>query len=109
MAIFSYSRVRPREQTAENQHQEIERAGYAVIYWFADEGVSGAIPAAQRWRVTRCGQAQPAPMGCAGYHHDDQSACGPQDQNHRVSTRPSRLGIERGAVGDELVAETCAA
>jgi DNA invertase Pin-like site-specific DNA recombinase len=48
MAIFGYGRVSTQEQTGQNQRLEIERAGYALDYWFADEGVSGAILAAQR-------------------------------------------------------------
>ena len=48
MAIFGYGRVSTREQTTENQRQEIERAGYQVAYWFADEGVSGKVSASQR-------------------------------------------------------------
>lgn len=43
MAIFGYGRVSTKEQTTENQNQEIERAGYAVEYWYADEGVSGKV------------------------------------------------------------------
>ena len=31
-----------------NQNPDIESAGYAVGYWFADEGVSGKTPASQR-------------------------------------------------------------
>lgn len=48
MATFAYGRVSTKEQTVENQRQEIERAGYKVDYWFADEGVSGKVSAAQR-------------------------------------------------------------
>lgn len=48
MAIFAYGRVSTRDQTSQNQRQEIEAAGYLVEYWFADEGVSGKVPAAQR-------------------------------------------------------------
>ena len=48
MATFAYGRVSTRDQTAENQRQEIERAGFKVDYWFADEGVSGKVPASQR-------------------------------------------------------------
>lgn len=46
--IFAYGRVSTRDQTSENQRLEIERAGYQVQYWFADEGVSGKVPAGQR-------------------------------------------------------------
>ena len=48
MAVFAYGRVSTKEQTTENQRQEIECAGYNVEYWFADEGVSGKVPASQR-------------------------------------------------------------
>lgn len=48
MATFAYSRVSTKDQTAENQRLEIERAGYQVDYWYADEGVSGKVPASQR-------------------------------------------------------------
>lgn len=50
MAVFAYGRVSTKDQTTENQRQEIERAGYKVEseYWFADEGVSGKVPASQR-------------------------------------------------------------
>ena len=47
MAVFGYGRVSTVEQTADNQRMEIERAGYAVEYWFADT-VSGKAHAAQR-------------------------------------------------------------
>lgn len=48
MAIFAYGRVSTADQTTENQRQEIERAGYKVEYWFADEGISGKVHASQR-------------------------------------------------------------
>ena len=48
MAIFGYGRVSTREQQSENQRLELERAGYQVDYWYADEGVSGKVPALQR-------------------------------------------------------------
>lgn len=47
MAVFGYGRVSTAEQTTDNQRLEIERAGYAVEYWFADT-VSGKAHAAQR-------------------------------------------------------------
>lgn len=47
MAVFGYGRVSTVEQTADNQRLEIERAGYAVEYWFADT-VSGKAHATQR-------------------------------------------------------------
>jgi putative DNA-invertase from lambdoid prophage Rac len=48
MTTFGYGRVSTAEQTTENQRMEIERAGYVLDYWFADDGVSGAVMAAQR-------------------------------------------------------------
>jgi putative DNA-invertase from lambdoid prophage Rac len=48
MAIFGYGRVSTKEQQSGNQRLELERAGYDVAYWFADEGVSGKVPAMQR-------------------------------------------------------------
>jgi putative DNA-invertase from lambdoid prophage Rac len=48
MAIFGYGRVSRKDQTAENQRFEIEREGYKLDYWFADEGVSGAVQASRR-------------------------------------------------------------
>ncbi|MGZ3182932.1 MAG: recombinase family protein [Telluria sp.] len=48
MATFAYGRVSTKDQTTENQRREIEAAGYAVDYWFADEGVSGKVSAMQR-------------------------------------------------------------
>jgi len=47
MAVFGYGRVSTAEQAADNQRLEIERAGYAVEYWFADT-VSGKAHAPQR-------------------------------------------------------------
>lgn len=48
MATFGYGRVSTKEQTTANQRLEIEAAGYAVEYWYADEGVSGKVSAMQR-------------------------------------------------------------
>lgn len=48
MAVFAYARVSTKDQTTENQRIEIERAGYKVDYWFADEGVSGKVMAKDR-------------------------------------------------------------
>lgn len=48
MAIFAYGRVSTKDQTTENQRCEIETQGYKIDYWFADEGVSGKVPASQR-------------------------------------------------------------
>ena len=36
MAIFGYARVSTKEQTTENQRQEIEAAGYKIDYFFSD-------------------------------------------------------------------------
>ena len=48
MAIFAYGRVSTKDQTSENQRLDIEKAGFKVDYWFADEGVSGKTHASQR-------------------------------------------------------------
>jgi putative DNA-invertase from lambdoid prophage Rac len=53
MATFAYGRVSTKDQTAENQRLEIERAGYQVQYWYADEGVSGKVSASQRPQFAR--------------------------------------------------------
>lgn len=47
MATFAYGRVSTKEQTADNQRLEIEAAGHAVDYWFADT-ISGKTSASQR-------------------------------------------------------------
>jgi len=41
MATFAYSRVSTKDQSTENQRLDIEKAGFSVDYWFADEGISG--------------------------------------------------------------------
>ena len=48
LAIFGYGRVSTKDQQSENQRLELIRAGYEVRYWFADEGISGKVPALQR-------------------------------------------------------------
>jgi putative DNA-invertase from lambdoid prophage Rac len=48
MAVFGYLRVSTADQTVDNQRHEIERAGFAVEYWYSDEGVSGKVMAMQR-------------------------------------------------------------
>ncbi|MEO6351897.1 MAG: recombinase family protein [Burkholderiaceae bacterium] len=53
MAIFAYGRVSTKDQTTQNQRLEIERAGYAVDFWFADEGVSGKVSAGQRAQFSK--------------------------------------------------------
>jgi putative DNA-invertase from lambdoid prophage Rac len=47
MATFAYGRVSTREQTADNQRLELECAGHAIDYWFADT-ISGKTSASQR-------------------------------------------------------------
>jgi len=47
MAVFGYGRVSTVEQTTDNQRLEIERAGYAVEYWYSDT-VSGKAHGACR-------------------------------------------------------------
>lgn len=46
-AVIAYVRVSTDDQTTENQKRAIE-ARYSVAKWFKEEGVSGAIPAAER-------------------------------------------------------------
>ena len=48
MATFAYSRVSTKDQTTENQRLDIEKAGFNIDYWFADEGISGKTHASQR-------------------------------------------------------------
>lgn len=48
MATFAYARVSTLEQTVDNQRLEVERAGFVVDYWYADQGVSGKTCAAAR-------------------------------------------------------------
>lgn len=50
MAVFGYGRVSTGQQTTENQRLELEKVGHVIEpdYWFADEGVSGKVPASQR-------------------------------------------------------------
>lgn len=47
MAVFGYGQVSTAKQIADNQRLEIELAGYAVEYWYADT-VCGKAHAAQR-------------------------------------------------------------
>ncbi|MBB5198703.1 hypothetical protein [Glaciimonas immobilis] len=51
MSTFAYSRVSTKDQTTANQTFDIEKAGYKMDYWFADEGVSQ--PAAPVQSVAR--------------------------------------------------------
>jgi DNA invertase Pin-like site-specific DNA recombinase len=53
MATFAYGRVSTKDQSAENQKLEIERAGHKVDYWYADEGVSRKVSASQRPQFSR--------------------------------------------------------
>jgi putative DNA-invertase from lambdoid prophage Rac len=53
MATFAYGRVSTKDQSAENQKLEIERAGHKVEHWYADEGVSGKVSASQRPQFSR--------------------------------------------------------
>lgn len=53
MAMFGYGRVSTKDQAVENQKIEIERAGYNIEYWYADEGVSGRVCARQRPAFSR--------------------------------------------------------
>lgn len=48
MAIFGYGRISTKEQTTGNQRQDIKAADYVVDYWYADDDVSGKVPAMQR-------------------------------------------------------------
>lgn len=41
--IYAYIRVSTDDQTVKNQQDMIERAGYRVDKWLADEGVSGTV------------------------------------------------------------------
>lgn len=60
---FAYGRVSTGEQTAENQRLEIEAAGHRIDAWFADEGVSGSTPAAQRPEFQRLLASMRAHLG----------------------------------------------
>lgn len=51
MATFGYARISTKEQTAENQRLEIERAGYSIDYWYADT-IGGKTCATQRPQFT---------------------------------------------------------
>ncbi len=50
MKNFGYGRVSTGQQTAANQRLELQQAGYPIddVFWFADEGISGKVPAEQR-------------------------------------------------------------
>jgi len=85
MAIFGYGRVSTKEQTTENQRREIETAGYAVDYWYADEGVSGKISALQRPQFAKM----------LGQIRDDETL---------VVTKLDRLGRDAQDVGSTIKA-----
>lgn len=53
--VFGYGRVSTTDQTTANQRQELTSAGYSIHprHWFADEGVSGKVPAMQRPEFAR--------------------------------------------------------
>jgi DNA invertase Pin-like site-specific DNA recombinase len=50
LRTWGYARVSTNEQTTSNQRLELETAGHTIDArrWFADESVSGAVPAMQR-------------------------------------------------------------
>jgi putative DNA-invertase from lambdoid prophage Rac len=47
MATFAYGRCSTDQQTTENERLEIERAGYAIDYWYS-ETISGKTSASER-------------------------------------------------------------
>jgi putative DNA-invertase from lambdoid prophage Rac len=53
MAIFGYGRVSNTGQPCEHQRLALERAGYDVTYWFADDGIGDKVPASQRPQFQR--------------------------------------------------------
>lgn len=56
MAVHSYLRISTLDkgQTVENQRLALQEAGnYATDFWYADEGVSGSVPAMQRPEFVR--------------------------------------------------------
>ncbi|MDE2370282.1 MAG: recombinase family protein [Burkholderiales bacterium] len=55
LRTFGYARVSSFDQTTANQRQELAAAGYEIPArrWFADEGVSGKMPASQRPEFAR--------------------------------------------------------
>lgn len=53
MAVFGYARVGAKDPAAAEQRAEIEAAGCAVDYWYADEGISSRTPAAERPQLRR--------------------------------------------------------
>lgn len=53
MAVFGYGRVSSTGQHSEHQRLALERAGYELTYWFADDGAGENVPAAQRPQFQR--------------------------------------------------------
>jgi DNA invertase Pin-like site-specific DNA recombinase len=53
MAVFGYGRESHTGQHGEHQRLALERAGYDLAYWFADEGVGENVPASQRPQFQR--------------------------------------------------------
>lgn len=50
MSVHGYLRISTNDkgQNVENQRIEIKAKGYAVDHWYAEEGVSGSVPAKER-------------------------------------------------------------
>lgn len=48
MRIFAYSRISKKDTSTDNQHAEIEQAGFKVDYWFKDEDSCGKISTSKR-------------------------------------------------------------
>jgi len=46
--IIGYARVSTKEQTVENQKQQITDRGYSVSKWFIDEATSGSVESTKR-------------------------------------------------------------
>lgn len=46
--VIGYVRVSTKEQTVENQKQQITGSGYSVRKWFTDEAVSGSVESTSR-------------------------------------------------------------
>lgn len=46
--VIGYARVSTKEQTVENQKQQITSRGYSVRKWFTDEAVSGSVESTKR-------------------------------------------------------------
>ncbi|MFP5391510.1 MAG: recombinase family protein [Gammaproteobacteria bacterium] len=53
MAVFGYGRVGARDDSGDAQRADIERAGYAVDFWYADEGIGGRTLARERPQLRR--------------------------------------------------------